>query len=354
MEIKIAFNEFDLKIKEINQKLNSISTFKVQDDLESVRKEYESIRSSYIEFIRQNTSEDLMNDLLIFVQEEGQFNFGIGIPFHQAVKNFQDRVRKQMARFENLLCYLSISDPLISNRSFETERANFTVGQKQLFLLEKLYALRKADNYFNTYLIFKLNQVELDNPNEAREITSLLAKFGYVETIGLTGPGLLAQITSIGKARYEEESSKPSQKGSNSQTNTNEVFVDLDRIEDLRNLISPKHDFRKLVKLCEELNDNFGKGNYLSVAMLGRAILDHVPPIFGFTSFNEVANNYGIRSFKKNMDHLNTSMRSIADNFLHSPIRKTESLPNASQVSFSPDIDVLLAEIIRKVTDEAV
>lgn len=106
-------------------------------------------------------------------------------------------------------------------------------------------------------------------------------------------------------------------------------------------------DFRRLVRFCEELNDNYSRGNCLSVAMIGRSILNHVPPLFGFLTFNEVANNYGSKSFKKSMNHLNNSLRNIADSFLHDTIRKRESLPTLNQVDFRQDMDVLLGEIVR-------
>jgi hypothetical protein len=76
--------------------------------------------------------------------------------------------------------------------------------------------------------------------------------------------------------------------------------------------------------------------------------LDHVPPIFGCKSFAEVSNNYsGGKSFKESMKRLEDSSRKIADSYLHTQIRKSESLPNPTQVDFSNDLDVLLAEIAR-------
>lgn len=43
---------------------------------------------------------------------------------------------------------------------------------------------------------------------------------------------------------------------------------------------------------------------------LPRAILDHVPPIFGFKSFAEVASNYGgEKSFRKAMERLEKHSR---------------------------------------------
>jgi hypothetical protein len=124
-------------------------------------------------------------------------------------------------------------------------------------------------------------------------------------------------------------------------------FINIVRIEELKNLEVQNYDFKKLVRMLEEINDNYSFENYLSVSMLGRSIIDHIPPLFNFKTFNEVANNYGNASFKKNMSHLNVSMRSIADNYLHMPIRKNETLPNENQIDFSRELDFLLAEIIR-------
>lgn len=124
-------------------------------------------------------------------------------------------------------------------------------------------------------------------------------------------------------------------------------FVHPSRLESLRNLNCDSFDLSRLIQLCQELNDNFHRRNFLSVAMIGRSILDHVPPIFGAKTFNQVANNYGGKSFKKAMQHLHLTMRSIADSYLHETIRSKESLPNENQVNFSQDLDVLLGEIVR-------
>ena len=130
------------------------------------------------------------------------------------------------------------------------------------------------------------------------------------------------------------------------------IFVEVRRIEELKNVSNPKFDLTKLIRFCEELNSNYSNENYLSVAMLGRSIIDHIPPIFGFATFTEVYSQYGGASFKKIATHLNNTMRGIADSFLHEQIRKKESLPNTTQVNFSQDLDVLLAEIVRKLNEE--
>ena len=54
--------------------------------------------------------------------------------------------------------------------------------------------------------------------------------------------------------------------------------------------------------LSREVDLQFRTGCYLAAAMLVRAVLDHVPPIFGASTFAAVANNYaGTRSFSESV-----------------------------------------------------
>jgi hypothetical protein len=116
------------------------------------------------------------------------------------------------------------------------------------------------------------------------------------------------------------------------------------RIAELGALSSPDFDFRKLVRLCEEINKAYSEGCYFATAMLTRGLLDHVPPVFGFKTFSEVANNYagGGKSFKETMQHLENAARKVADAHLHMPIRKSETLPTAQQVNCGQQLDMLL------------
>jgi hypothetical protein len=126
-------------------------------------------------------------------------------------------------------------------------------------------------------------------------------------------------------------------------------FVDPTRLDELRRSNSTSFDLAKLIRLCEELNRCFSEGCYFAVAMLTRAILDHVPPIFQCRSFTEVANNYGEggKSFRECMQHLDRFSRKLADSFLHLQIRTREALPNATQIDSSRELDALLSEIVR-------
>jgi hypothetical protein len=127
-----------------------------------------------------------------------------------------------------------------------------------------------------------------------------------------------------------------------------EHYVNLKRLIQLKSIKSSEYDLKKLIQLCEEINIAHQNNCYMTIAMILRAIIDHSPPIFKVNTFPEVASNYkGTKSFKKAMDHLNNSLRNIADSHLHIQIRRKEDLPTFNQVNFIADLDLLLSEIVR-------
>jgi hypothetical protein len=124
-------------------------------------------------------------------------------------------------------------------------------------------------------------------------------------------------------------------------------MISPDRIEALKAASPSVHDLRKVIRLCEELNTCYRNECYFAVAMLTRALLDHVPPLFGFITFAEVSSNYAWgRSRRDAMEHLEKSARKIADVHLHSRASTAEVLPNRAQVGFGPALDVLLGELV--------
>lgn len=125
-------------------------------------------------------------------------------------------------------------------------------------------------------------------------------------------------------------------------------YVNPMRIVELQQLRGQIWDYSKLIRLCEELNIANEKDCHYAVAMLVRAITDHVPPLFKVASFKQVVANYnGSKSFKDAMAHLDTGLRKIADGILHQQIQRREAMPNATQVNFSQTLDLLLAEVVR-------
>lgn len=155
----------------------------------------------------------------------------------------------------------------------------------------------------------------------------------------------------INQMKYADEANLYKPLRTRSAANKASDFVDLGRIDELKEISQGRFDLSKLIRLCEELNSNHDSNNYYAIALLTRAIIDHIPPVFGVKNFTEVANNYksenNERSFKKQMSHLDNSLRSVGDTSIHSQIRSSEVLPNMIQIDFRSDLDVLLAELIR-------
>lgn len=124
------------------------------------------------------------------------------------------------------------------------------------------------------------------------------------------------------------------------------VYVDPSRITELRHLTGPRFSTVKLVRLCEELNACMATESYLAAIMLLRAIKDHVPPIFGCQSFNQVVSQTNGKSFHSQLERLNSQAKDVADRFLHGPIGSTEGLPKFTQVDFRSELDALLGEVV--------
>jgi len=132
-------------------------------------------------------------------------------------------------------------------------------------------------------------------------------------------------------------------------TLSSEPFVALERINELEALPSDKFDVTRLIGFCEEINKCYANECYLAVAMLTRAIMDHVPPIFGQATFSQVASSHGGQSIKKSLQQLEKSLRPIADQYLHQQIRSRESTPAQTEVQpFIPNLSVLLDHVILK------
>lgn len=120
------------------------------------------------------------------------------------------------------------------------------------------------------------------------------------------------------------------------------------RIEEISHLKSSRFDYSKLIKLLRELNFAQLNGCHFSIAFLVRAVIDHIPPLFGAPTFAQIAGNYsGTKSFKKSMDHLENSLRNISNGLIHGQIRSSEDSPTEIQVEFRQQLDQLLGEIIR-------
>ena len=125
------------------------------------------------------------------------------------------------------------------------------------------------------------------------------------------------------------------------------TYVHLQRIEELSALRPESIDLMKLLVILGEINVCHQHRCYFALAALVRTVLDHIPPVFGYKSFSEVANNYaGGKSLKESMNHLDSSARRIADQHLHAQARRSEVMPNIVQVDLLNNLDVLLPRLL--------
>jgi len=133
--------------------------------------------------------------------------------------------------------------------------------------------------------------------------------------------------------------------GSQAKVSNRPFYVDAGMIAALNALQHSNFDFSRLVQMCRELNVANDNGAFISVVVLVRAIIDHVPPVFGEKTFGAVANKMP-RSIKASLLHLEDASRNIADSRLHQHIRMRESVPTPSEANFSQELAVLLGEVI--------
>jgi hypothetical protein len=110
-------------------------------------------------------------------------------------------------------------------------------------------------------------------------------------------------------------------------------------------------NYKKLIRLLGELNSNYVAGYIYSSAMLIRAILDHIPPLLGFGSFEEVVKNYSWprtdREYMKNL----LDFKNEGDDVLHRQISQNLDLLDMGNLPNSNRINRLLQECLTNTVD---
>ncbi len=134
---------------------------------------------------------------------------------------------------------------------------------------------------------------------------------------------------------------------------SNLCFVEHEIVEQLRNIDQKVFDLKKLIRFLEELNASYTSGFYLSSILILRAIMNHIPPIFGATTFSQVVAS-SARSVKAILSRLEEEARPIADLHTHMMIRKIEQLPTRNQIEpYKSSMEILLFEVIHKLEDNS-
>jgi hypothetical protein len=129
-----------------------------------------------------------------------------------------------------------------------------------------------------------------------------------------------------------------------------EFFVEPVLIDRISSLKQQQFNISKLVQFAKELNENYQRGNYLSCALLIRAIINHIPPIFGKQTFGQVV-AHSSKSVKAILRHLEEGARDIGDLHSHEIVDKFSAPPTKNQIDpYKPNIDILFREIERNLS----
>jgi len=128
----------------------------------------------------------------------------------------------------------------------------------------------------------------------------------------------------------------------------NATFLNIGVLLELKAIETKQFDTTKLVKFCEEINDSYNRANYLSCSLLIRAVMNHIPPIFGFAKFSQVVASSG-KSVKAVLSNLQDQARPLADLHTHILIRSKEQLPSKHQIEpYKASFEILIQEILVK------
>jgi hypothetical protein len=88
----------------------------------------------------------------------------------------------------------------------------------------------------------------------------------------------------------------------------------------------PRFNLGKLIQLLEELNGCSAAGYAFSSHALLRAVLDHLPPLFGYERFSQVASNTSCSATDKKYLKRLSEFRNQADDVLHRQISARPSV----------------------------
>lgn len=129
-----------------------------------------------------------------------------------------------------------------------------------------------------------------------------------------------------------------------------ENFIGMDRIQEIRAIQNSQFDTTKLVRILEEINICSKNNAFIWVLALCRTFLNHIPPIFRAKTFEQVVSEFPDNSHKTSVTRLQEIMRKIADFELHEKASESHTTPNRTTVKFEPEFDILLQEIIKKLS----
>lgn len=133
-------------------------------------------------------------------------------------------------------------------------------------------------------------------------------------------------------------------------------YVALGLLNDLETAAAnTKWEVHKLIALCRELNDNYMAGNPYSSSAMVRAVLDHIPPVFGHRDFKQVAAQYPFAVQQTDKAHAQrlTAFKEVAHDVMHRPISATVPTLSMGDLPEPVRLNAMLQELLTVLRKEA-
>ncbi len=125
------------------------------------------------------------------------------------------------------------------------------------------------------------------------------------------------------------------------------TYINTEIIEGFRNKPAP-FNYQKLIILLEAINRNYKEEDAHTCSILLRAVLDHIPPLLGKFSFEEVAKNYSWGESKKKYMLKLLEYKNVGDDVLHSQISEKTDFVTLHDLPSAIFINTLLDECLSR------
>ncbi|MEV6999300.1 hypothetical protein AB0N62_16645 [Streptomyces sp. NPDC093982] len=189
--------------------------------------------------------------------------------------------------------------------------------------------------------------VDLADGRWEREVTRSVMKYIGVDTvegyIAKTIEIITANAAEIAPAPVEEAEPQSSPPGRG-------PYIDPALLDDLEKAAQTSSwKLHKLIALCRELNENYAAGNPYSSAAMIRAILDHIPPVFGHQDFKQVAAQHPFAMQRTDKAHAQrlAAFKDIAHDGLHRPISTAVPAIGMDDLEAPARLNAILHEVAR-------
>ncbi|MBP5896408.1 hypothetical protein [Streptomyces scabiei] len=126
-------------------------------------------------------------------------------------------------------------------------------------------------------------------------------------------------------------------------------YVDLALLDDLEQAAATtRWKLHKLLALCRELNDNYAARNPYACAALIRAILDHIPRVFGHADYKELVNKHTFAMKQTDGQHARKLLdfKDIAHDALHRQIGTSVPVLDMHDLPAPMRLNAILHELL--------